>query len=381
MLVGLQNSTGFPSYSSSNAIFYKDTLDKHKSMIEDFKKAKRYIFLEFFIISDGNLLEEVIEVFQKKGEEGVEIYVIYDDVGSKPSLKRKTINRIKNIPNLHINAFSPFGVNINPAINYRDHRKIVVIDGKIAYTGGDNLADEYIHLKERFGKWRDNSIKIEGEAVVNFVLLFLEMWYISSKETLKVEDYMPKEIEHFNNGSLIMPFGDGPTYLSNPTYSLFLNMISSAEQKIYISTPYFIIDKSFINSIVRALKRGVEVVLLLPHVPDKKGVFYMTRGHYDEILRAGGKIYEFTEGFTHAKNMFVDSKYAYIGTSNLDYRSLFLHFECGVFLVDDISIVEMEKDFVETIEVSKRITYESWKDRPFYQKVIAHLLSFFSPLF
>ena len=207
------------------------------------------------------------------------------------------------------------------------------------------------------------------------------MWYISSKITLKIKDFLPKEIKKYQNDSLIMPFGDGPTYTSNPTYSLFLNMISAAENRICISTPYFIIDKGFINAIVRALKSGIEVNILVPHIPDKKLIFYLTRGNYNEILKAGGNIYEYSKGFNHAKNVFVDSKYAYIGTSNIDYRSLFLHFEDGVFITNDLSIVEMEKDFFDAINESEKITYDKWKNRPWYEKVIAYLLIFFSPLF
>ena len=383
LLYGLQNSTGYPSFNNSHIEFFKDTVDKFEAVINDIKTAKKYIFLEFFIVSEGKLLTRLIEELKQKASEGVKIYFIYDDVGCKTTLRRKTVKELSKINNFNISAFSPFGRLFNPALNYRDHRKIIVIDGIKAYTGGDNLADEYIHEKIRFGKWRDNSLKIEGQGVTSFVVLFLEMWYLSTKTVLDINEFVIKNEEEANtlNESFILPFGDGPTYKNHPTYSLFSNMISSANEKIYISTPYFIIDKSFINTLVRAIKSGIEVVLLVPHIPDKRIVFYITRGHYGEILRAGGKIYEYKEGFNHAKNIFVDTKYAYVGTSNFDYRSLFLHFECGVFISKDLSIIEMEKDFLETINNSKEIKYEEWKKRPWYQKIIEHALSFLSPLF
>lgn len=382
LLYGLQNSTGFPSFNNSKVEFFKDTTLKHESVINDIKNAKKYIFIEFFIVSEGELLSSLIDLLKEKANEGVKIYFIYDDVGSKTTLKKKTVKDLMKIENIFIYPFSPFRKPFNPTLNYRDHRKIIVIDGIIAYTGGDNLADEYVHKLIRYGSWRDNSIKVIGPAVINFIVLFLETWYLASKTMLDIKDFInSEEINYDEHESFLLPFGDGPTYKSNPTYSLFLNMISSSNEKIYISTPYFIIDKSFINTLVRAIKSGVEVIILVPHIPDKKIVFYMTRGHYGEILRAGGKIYEYSEGFNHAKNIFVDSKYAYVGTSNFDYRSLFLHFECGVFISLDLSIYEMEKDFLEVIQYSEEIKYEDWKKRPWYQKLLEASLSFLSPLF
>ncbi len=381
LLYGLQNTTGFPSFNDSKVIFFEDTILKFESVLNDINNAKKYIFLEFFIVSDGKLLDRLIDLLEKKANEGVKIYFLYDDVGSKTSLRIPTIKKIKSINNIEMHAFSPFGKLFNPSVNYRDHRKIIVIDGVIAYTGGDNLADEYIHEKERFGYWRDNSIKVEGNACSNFVILFLEIWFLASKQLLDPKEFIVENENKNNNNSFLLPFGDGPTYKNYPTYSLFLNMITSANEKIYISTPYFIIDKSFINALVRAIKSGIEVCILVPHIPDKKAVFYITRGHYGEILRAGGKIYEYSKGFTHSKNIFVDSKYAYVGTSNFDYRSMFLHFECGAFICLDSSINEMEKDFIDTINESKEIKYEEWKKRPWYQKIIEQALAFFSPLF
>lgn len=377
---GIINSSGYPYYDDSKIEFFSDTTLKHVRVINDLKSAKKYIFLEFFIVSNGELLDELIEILKIKGKEGVKIYFLYDDVGSKLSLKSSTIKKIKEIENLSIKAFSPLDYRFNPVANYRDHRKIILIDGKIAYTGGDNLADEYVHKKEKYGKWRDNSIRIEGNAAKNFIYIFLELWYMSSEEVLDIAPFLKIEEEKFLTDSYIQPFGDGPTYKSNPAHSLFLNMISSANKKIYISTPYFIIDKGFINNIVRAIKSGVEVIILLPHIPDKKTIFYLTRSHYGEILKAGGKIYEYSEGFNHAKNVIVDSKYAYVGSSNFDYRSFYLSFECGVFFACDSAIIDMEKDFLETLNKSEEINYEKWKRRPLHQKLIGFFLSFLSPL-
>ena len=383
LLKGLEASTGFTCYTNTEVTFYANIRDKHLRFLEDLKAAKKYIFMEFFIVSEGKLLNQLYEILLQKGQEGIPIYFIYDDVGSKATLHSKTIKKLQSIPNLLLKAYAPFGQNMNPAINYRDHRKIVVIDGKIAYCGGDNLADEYIHEKVRFGYWRDNALRLYGEGVHGFVYLFLEMWYMSSKERLIPEEFLYDFSQHvppIQNDSIVMPFGDGPTYQSHPSYNLFINMITSAQKSIRISTPYFIIDKEFINALCRAARNGVEVEILVPAIPDKKMVFYMTRGHYENVLQAGGKIYEYTPGFNHAKNVIIDSKYAFVGTTNTDYRSFFLHFECGTFLMHDKSIVDMNKDFTDAIKQSNEISLESWKNRPLYQKFIEFLLTFLSPL-
>ncbi len=380
LINGLNYTTHFPCYDNCKTTFFNDAFKKNEDMKKELLSAKKYIFLEFFILSDGILLDEIISILEEKGKQGIKIYFIHDDFGSKRFLKRKTISRIQNIPNLLFLAYAPFGKNLNPAINYRDHRKIVVVDGRVAFCGGDNLADEYVHLKNRFGFWRDNALKIEGEAVISFVLLFLEMWYMSSKIMLNEKNFYPDKIEKFESTGLIMPFGDGPTYNRHPAYSLFLSMISSAKTRILISTPYFVIDKDFISCIVRAIQNGVEVSILIPEIPDKKSVFFMTQGHLGEILKAGGKVYLFAGGFTHAKNIIIDSDYAYIGTSNIDYRSLYLHFECGTFLIHDSSIKDMINDYEDAIKKSKLFTYNDWKNRPLTNKIAEFLLSFYSPL-
>lgn len=377
---GLCKTSHVVCYNNSNAYFYKDISDKYLALKEDLKRAKKYIFLEFFIIADGTMLDEIYEILFQKGNQGVKIYLLYDDVGSKATFSKAMKNKFSKIKNLKIKNYSPFGNSFKFTMNYRDHRKMIVIDGIYAYVGGDNLADEYIHKKIRFGFWRDNAIKIEGKAVNGFIKLFLEMWYISCKESLPIHEFINHEFNIIND-NLIIPFGDGPIYEEHPSYSLFLNLIASAKETIYISTPYFIIDKEFINALCRAIKNGVKVKIITPSTPDRKSVFYLTREHYKNILICKGCIYEFSSGFNHAKNIIIDDKYAFIGTTNIDYRSFFLHFECGVILINSSTIEDMKDDFENTLLKCKEITYEKWIRRPFYQRAIAFLLSFFSPLF
>lgn len=380
VLTGLKNMSQLNYYVNSDAIFYNDALRKHLQFCSDLKSAQKYIFLEYFIFAEGKLLNEIYDILSERGKNGVKIYIIYDDVGSKPTFPNKIKEKFMSIENLSMKAYAPYGKSFDLTMNYRDHRKIAVIDGIYAYCGGDNLADEYIHEKNRFGFWRDNAVRIEGDAVEGFVKMFCEMWYMSSKNMICLDEFVNKN-HSVRNNDIIMPFGDGPTYNLHPSYSLFINIIALAKESIYISTPYFIIDKEFINALCRAINNGIDVVILTPHIPDKRNVFYLTREHYKDIIDAGGKVYEFTEGFNHAKNIIVDNKYAFIGTVNIDYRSFFLHFECGVLLINNKIISEMKDDFISTIEKSKLITREEFLKRPYYQRIIAFLLSFFSPLF
>ncbi len=376
----LSNMTDLNCYKNTNIIFFNDAKKKNDQLMLDLKKAEKYIFLEYFILANGKLLDELYEILLNKSQNGVKIYIIYDDVGSKPTFKGKFKRKFLKIPNLQIRVYAPFSTNANPTINYRDHRKIAVIDGRYAYCGGDNLADEYIHESIRFGYWRDNALRLEGDAVEGFINMFLEMWYMSSNKILNLDEF-PLYKHNIKNDALVMPFGDGPTYSLHPSYSLFLNMIASAKKSIYISTPYFIIDKEFINALCRALLKGVEVILLTPSIPDKKQVFYLTREHYKEILLHGAKIYEFNNGFNHAKNIIIDDKYCFVGTINIDYRSFFLHFECGTFFNDYNIIKEIKDDYLKALEYSTLITKENYAKRKLSQRFIAFLLSIFAPLF
>ncbi len=375
----VNNSTQLPIYTNTDVVFYSDIEKKALDLLEDMKKAKKYIFIEFFIISSGKMLNDVIEVLSKKGEEGVEIKICYDAFGSKSGLKKRDINRLKQIPNLTIVKFAPFGLTINIAVNYRDHRKLVIIDGNIAYVGGDNLADEYANYKTRFGHWRDNAIRIEGEAVENCLFLFAETWYLSTKTIINMEKYkgdssMP------NTMNLVMPFGDGPTDSNNPACDLYNSITDNAKNYLYISTPYFIIDREFINHICAASKSGVDVRILIPGIPDKKAVYVLSQSHFGDLLKAGVKIYRYKPGFNHAKNYICDDNYAVIGSINIDYRSLYLHFENGIYLSNDQAILEMKKNFLEDLEKSEEFKLEDYNKRNIFVRAIAFIMKLFSPL-
>lgn len=376
----LYANTGLALYKNTKFTFLFDGYVKFQDLLIELRMAEKYIFIECFIIADGYLLNQLLPILEEKGQAGLEIKIIYDDLGSRTVLKGKTVKRLANIPNCQLTNYNPLGLNINPAFNYRDHRKIIIIDGKTAYCGGDNLADEYIHQKQRFGFWRDNCGKYEGDAVETFLALFSEMWYMSTKNVIGIKNYI-YDNKIINNTSYVMPFGDGPSNATDPGYEIFKSLISSADKTINISTPYFIIDDSMIELIALAAKSGVQVKILMPGIPDKKAAFYLAKSHYREILKAGGAIYEYEPGFNHAKNIIIDGKYAFIGTINMDYRSLFLHYECGAIILLDDEIKKMEVDFEAACEKSKLVTYEEWKKRPWWQKLISYILYIVAPMF
>lgn len=376
----IRSETKYPVYKNTKFTFLNDGLIKYNDLINELKQAKKYIFIESFIVAEGYFLDNLLEILKTKANEGVEIKILYDDLGSKRVLSPKKIKEITSIPNCEITNYNPIGLIINPVFNYRDHRKIIVIDGKIAYTGGDNIADEYIHKKERYGYWRDNCGKFEGDAVATFVGMFLEMWYMSTKKELKINQYL-NNTNIINDGSFIIPFGDGPINKTDPAYDLFKLLISSSNKTLYISTPYLIVDDSMLDALCLSAKSGVDVRILMPGKPDKKSAFYLARYHYAKLIKSGVKIYEYKKGFNHAKNIIVDNEYAFIGTINMDYRSLFLHYECGALVMHDKEINIINEDFLNACNESDLITYEEIQKRPWWQKIIAYLLYIISPMF
>lgn len=382
----LQKQTYAPLYKNTEITFFNDILDKHNDMLIALKRAKKFILLEYFIFSKGYVYDSLYEVLKQKSDEGVIIYILYDDVGTKGFISNGLMKKLAALKNVEVAAYQPLGLNINLLVNYRDHRKICCIDGIVSYCGGDNIADEYIHKIERFGYWRDNAAKYVGIASLSFVKLFCEMWYISTKTDIKerfeldnyqtlLDEYNPK-----SNG-YVVPFGDGPSIKGNPAYDLFRSLIANANRYIYISTPYFIIDQEMRNLIALKAKSGVKVIILMPKIADKKSVFWMAQNYMGELIDSNVIFYYYTPGFNHAKNIIVDDRYAFIGTINMDYRSLFLHYECGALLVSNSVVDEMKKDFENALLQSEIVTKESLKKRNFMKKLIGGILNLFAPFF
>ena len=265
----------FPVYSNTKFIFFNDAKAKHIDMLEELKKAKKYILLEYFIISEGKVMDEVYEILKERASNGVKIYLLYDGVGSRGKSVRRLVKKLAEIENITINNYEPLGINIKLMFNYRDHRKICVIDGYVAYCGGDNLADEYVHYKERFGFWRDNCGKYEGQAAMSFVFLFSQMWYLSTKKVI-FNELIPEYREEIKNEGYVLIFGDGPSTLATPAYDSFMAMIINAKKYLYISTPYLITDEAMIRALEIKAKCGVDVKILMPGTPDKTINLFIT---------------------------------------------------------------------------------------------------------
>ncbi len=350
-----------------------------ESLLEDLKKAERFIYMEYFIIEEGKFWNSVLDILKEKASAGVDVKVLYDDIGCMSTLPG---NYCKVLGKYGISAlpFSRLRGNADSEFNNRSHRKITVIDGGIGYVGGINIADEYINERERFGHWKDTAVRIEGEAVYELSRLFLSDFGINAKQIPERPEGLYPKTEAKAKGFCV-PFSDGP----NPLYkrrvgkSIIQNMLGSALKYVYITSPYLIIDNDLCTSLENAALRGVDVRIILPHIPDKRLVFTMTRSFYPRLLSAGVKIYEYTPGFIHAKTYLADGKYAIVGTMNLDYRSLAHHFENGIWMYGCDCISDIEADIKETLSVSEEIQGDSVKSNIFVRLVRA-LVRIFAPM-
>lgn len=373
------DTCGFPVYMNTKSTYFASGEAWYEDLIKELKNAKHFILMEFFIIDQGKVLDEVLEILEEKVKEGVEVNIIYDDFGSitmpwhfDRKLRKKGINAYR---------FNPIRPIFIIRMNNRSHRKIVVIDNKVAYTGGVNLADEYAGKIQRFGHWRDSAIKLEGEAVWPITVMFLGMFsYVSgAKEEL---DFGKYKLEGKVEGAegYYQPFADTPTDSEDVSFNMHMNMIKQAKKYIYINTPYLIPNETLTNTLVLASKSGVDVRILTPHIPDKRTVFLMTRGNYAKLLEAGVKIYEYTPGFNHTKDIIVDDELAIIGSVNMDYRSYFLHFENGVMLYKTKSVLDARDSFLKALEVSEEITKEKNDKTNVVIRLIQAVLNIFIPL-
>ncbi|MBS5886187.1 MAG: cardiolipin synthase [Clostridium sp.] len=385
---GVANQVKYLNKYAASPI-YKNTTTKYLSPGEDFfeklkeelKKAKHYIFMEYFIIQEGVMWDSILEILEEKVKEGVDVRLIYDDMGCLRTLPYKYDEKLrqKGIRCLSFNPFVPF---LSVIMNNRDHRKITIIDGHTAFTGGINLADEYINEIVRFGHWKDSSIMIRGEAVWNLTMMFLESWQFNCGQKEDYEKYKPYVNYHkeFEGDGYVQPYGDSPLDDETVGENVYLNIINKAKEYVYINTPYLIVDNELVTALTLAAKSGVEVIIVTPHIEDKWYVHMVTRAYYAQLIEAGVKIYEYTPGFIHSKTFVSDDEIGVVGTINMDYRSLYLHFECGVLLYKTKSLMEIKNDFMETLEVCKLITIEDCHRIKWSNKFITAILRVFAPL-
>ncbi len=377
----LDTTGGFPVWSNTEARYF--TLGEHKyfAMLEELEKAQKYILLEYFIIQEGQMWDSIHDIMREKRAQGVEIYIIYDDMGCISTLPADYAEQLR-AEGFKVVVFNPFKPHLSPVMNYRDHRKILVIDGDTAFTGGINLADEYINKKKRFGHWKDSAVMIKGEAVWNLVDAFFKLWNFSvtsPKEKVDISKYKNTISRHAADG-FVQPFSDSPLDNENISENLFLNIINRAKDYVYITTPYLVIDYEMQTALCLAAKNGVDVRIVTPGIPDKKAVYQVTRSFYLPLIEAGVKIFEYTPGFIHGKNLISDDKVAMVGTVNLDYRSFYFHFECGSVFYNCSILDKIKKDLEDTMLVSEEISYGKAKAVPLAQRLLRAMLRLVAPV-
>lgn len=379
----IYNTTGDPIYKNTNMKYLKDGMDYFDNLFEDLNNAKKFIFLEYFILGKGKLLDKTIDILTKKVKEGVDVRVIYDDIGSIKVLPYnfdKKLNEL-GIKCIKFNKYYPIA---SVVYNNRDHRKLAIIDGYIGYTGGVNIADEYANIKERFGYWKDSGIRLYGQAVQSMTLMFLKTWDIYSNSKTKYKDFIPQNYDEeiFKSDGFVQPYGDGPhpVYEHAVAENVYLNLINQANKYIYITTPYLIVDHMLMSALESAALRGVEVIIITPSIPDKKIVFQETRDSYRPLIKAGVKILEYQPGFIHAKNVIVDDEACVLGTINFDYRSLVHHFENACLIINSSIIEDVKKDFIETMNSSLAPSKKVYSRRGLFVRIYFGILKFFAPL-
>ena len=374
----LWNTAGYPVYTNTRVDYYPEAKDAFAAMKQELEKAERFIFMEYFIVENGVSFQELEEILIRKAMEGVEIRLLYDDFGSIAKIGRKFAKDLqeKGIRCCSFNPASPF---LNLFMNHRDHRKITVIDGKVGFTGGYNLSDEYFDLVRPYGKWKDTGLRLEGEAVRNLTSIFLELWYLQTGDQEQDDSYL--NIRHsVCAAGFVQPFGDNPLEEERIAENMYMNLIHQANHSLYLMTPYLILTDEMTHALGLAAKQGVDVRIITPGIPDKKTVYAVTRSYYAGLARQGVRLYEYTPGFCHAKQCICDGKIASVGTSNLDYRSLYHHFENNVLLYDCEAVAEIGSDFNNLFPQCREVTEDYAGRQGGALRIWQYILRLFAPL-
>ncbi|MBS4455830.1 cardiolipin synthase [Tuanshanicoccus lijuaniae] len=374
----LQLNGNYPVYNQSETIYFPSGKDKLDTLLYELEKAEKFIFLEYFIIQEGEMWGRVLDVLARKANEGVEVRIMYDGTCAFTKVPIDYEDRIRAL-GIQCKTFAPITPFLSTHYNYRDHRKILVIDGHTAFNGGINFADEYININSSFGHWKDTAVMIKGDAVKSYTLMFLQLWSINEPE-FNFEPYLVSYPSQKKKQGFVIPYADEPLDDDKVGESVYIDILNRATDYVYIMTPYLILDGEMENALKFAAKRGIDVKIILPGIPDKKVPYAIAKTHYDSLLSAGVDIYEYTPGFIHAKMFISDDTTAVVGTINLDYRSLYHHFECATYLYKVPCIRDIKQDFEETIRQSELILYNHLRKIPLKERITGWLLKIFAPL-
>lgn len=374
----IKNVTGLPAWGNTECTYFYYSEEFFHDVLKEINEAKRFIFIEYFIIGEGKWWDRILEALLAKVKEGVDVRLIYDDMGSINSIPNRYDIRLRSY-GIKAVAFNRVKLHINPRLNFRDHRKIFDIDGNVCYTGGLNLADEYANDEIRFGYWKDNAVKFRGAAVWNFTFMFLEMWNGVWEGEDDLALYVPTI--SFPHDGFVQPFGDNPFDDSCTAEDVYIQIIANAKRYVWITTPYLVPDDQMMGALKIAAASGVDVRIITPHYPDKKTVFEVSRSNYIPLIESGVRIYEYMPGFMHSKTFIADDNVAVVGTTNIDYRSFYLHFELSVLFVGSSVVEAVKDDFIRTFEVSERMSEEMVEVHNPIRRFIRYFLRLFSPAF
>ena len=376
----IKNTTSLPLYENCVCDYFPSGEEFWAALKEELIKAEKFIFMEYFIIERGVMWNGILDILTGKVKNGVEVRVIYDDVGSVAKLPMNYNRKLRKL-GIKCVKFNPFRPIVSGIHNNRDHRKITVIDGKVGFIGGANLADEYINVTSPFGHWKDSAVRLKGEVVKSLTLMFLSSYQLQTRVVEDIDEYFPKEFEIYESGGYVQPYLDGPApaYKHHIGENVYINLINSAQKYLYITTPYLIIDHELQTALRSAALRGVDVRIITPHIPDKKLVFNITRSNYKPLMDCGVKIYEYKPGFVHAKNFLADDTVGVVGTINLDYRSLTHHYECAVWMHNVPALATLKEDFDNTFSCCI-LQDENTIKMGSFKKLVCVLARIFTPL-
>lgn len=375
----LQHWGAFPVYENTSVEFHAQTEAAFEALKSELRKAEKFIFMEYHAIELSECFLELEEILAERAKAGVEVRLFYDDVGSLTFIGPNFVQRMEAL-GIHCQVFNPIVPIVSAFMNNRDHRKITVIDGKVGFTGGYNLADEYFNVKHPYGHWKDTGILLRGEAVRSLTVMFLEMWNAVQKRDQDYSPYISVSGSEIHSDGYVQPYADSPLDNERIGENVYLNMLKSARKYAWITTPYLILDDEMIQELTLAAKRGVDVRIITPGIPDKKLVFQLTRSYYARLVQGGVRIFEYSPGFIHAKQMLTDDRTAVVGTINLDFRSLYLHFENAVLLHNCSAIQNIRQDFESTFPLCREMTEQYTGKRAIHIRVVQSLLRLFAPL-
>lgn len=376
----LSHQLGFPTYRNTEVEYFPVGEDKFDSMIKELEKAEKFIFMEYFIVEEGIMWDTILEILKRKVNEGVEVRFMYDGMCAFDLLPYSYPKKLQKfgIKCKMSNKIRPF---VSTIQNNRDHRKICVIDGQTGYVGGVNLADEYINEKERFGHWKDTAVLLRGDAVQSLTMIFLQMWDVDMRGVEPYGKYLTKKAESLNDRlGYVIPYADSPFDHENVGEEVYFHILNHAKKYVHIMTPYLILDNEMLTTLIRAAKSGIEVIIIMPHIPDKWYAFAVAKTYYKELIEGGVQIYEYAPGFVHAKVFVSDDDTATVGSINLDFRSLYLHFENGVFIYDNPEVQKVEEDFQNTLAKCHKVTVTEVRNRGVFMKVAGQVLRLVAPL-